>query len=154
MSATTTNTGGILKTNFDYSKLFIYGNQWKNYSYTNGTGSTVNLTKGQIMGLIFSSSKVTPQVSTAIDGSQKPFGILANNYTVANGATVTVSVCVYGQVAVEGLTFGGSDTITTRISLDDNAGTPNKTYIGTIESLLIGIGINPITTTENTGFDN
>jgi len=154
MSQTTSYAGGILTANYDYSKLFLFGCKMRTATYTNSTGSTVNMAKGQIIGRINSSAKVKEQVSTAIDGSQVPRGILANNYTVANGATVTVTYCYQGEVDAAGIVFSSTDTMATPISLDDNAGTPNKTKIGVIEDLLVGIGIIPITVTENTGFDN
>jgi hypothetical protein len=147
-------TSGIQVNQFDYSKIFIGGNRYKTATYTNGTGSTVNLVAGTIMGRITSSNKVTPQVSSATNGSQVPMGILAAPYTVANGASVTVTYCVAGDVAREQITLGGSDTFATAITVNDSAGTPNTVPMGTIEDILIRSGIITVVTTENTFADN
>lgn len=148
-------TSGILVTQFDYSKLFIWNNYFRTATYINKTGGTFTPTKGMVLGRIFSSNNVTGQVSTAIDGSQMPMGVLANNYpAVANNGTLTVTYCMWGKVAREGLTLGGSDTLATVITLNDSAGTPNTTQIGTIEDILIRSGIITEATTENTLADN
>lgn len=150
-------TSGILVTQFDYSKLFIWNPQFKTATYTNDTGDTVTLTKGMLMGRIYSSAKVKQSVSTAEDGSQLPIGVLANNYTVANGASVTVTFCVAGHVAREGITFAGSDAFTTLLYSGDDTNSPPDTVkigLGPLEDFLVGRGIIPIATTENTAADN
>lgn len=155
MSAVTTLTGGMLITQFDYSKLFIWNPKTRTGTYTNGTGGTVDLLKGRIFGRIAANNRVTPQVSTAIDGSQVPRFILANDYLqVANGATITVTFAISGEIAREGVIFGGSDTYATVITLNDSAVTPNTTAIGTIEDLLWNAGLQTVATTENTYPDN
>ena len=147
-------TAGMLTTQFDYSKLFIWSNKFRTASYTNPTGSPITLTAGTIMGRVFSTNKVYPQVSTATDGSQVPMGILQNTYVVAGSATVTVSYCVCGDVAREQIILGGSDTFATVISLNDSASPANTVKFGTIEDILIRSGIVTVATTENTIADN
>lgn len=151
-SSTTSYAAGILTTQFDYAKCFFFANRFRTGQYTNGTGSSVDLAAGTILGTIFSSNKLTPQVSTATDGSQVPVGILANNVTVANGATVTLTYCWQGDVDTSQLTFGGSDTLATTISLTDSG--TDTVIIGTIESILVSKGINPQTVVDNTIADN
>lgn len=151
-SASTSYSGGLLTTQFTNGSVFVWEPRFRTGTYTNGTGSAVNLTTGTLMGVISSSNKLTPHVSTATDGSQVPRGVLAHDYTVANGATVTLSYCFQGDVDSALLTFGGSDTLATAITLTDSA--TNTVGIGTIEQLLVAIGINPITVTENTLADN
>lgn len=147
-------TSGILVTQFDYSKLFIWNNFMRTATLTNSSGGTLTYAKGTVLGRIFSSNKVYPAVSSAINGSQVPMGVLANDYTVANSASVTVTYCISGKVARELLIFGGSDTLATIITLNDSAGTPNTTQIGTIEDILNRSGIITESMTENTLADN
>lgn len=156
-NSTSSYSNGQLITQFDYSKLFLFNNRFFYYTYRNSTGSSASLVAGTLMGRQSSGShvgEVIPQVSSATDGSQVPMGILARDYTVANGATATVMICVAGDVDTSLLTFGGSDTMATVISLPDSAGTPNLTKIGCIQDLLMSKGIFPIVSTDNTIADN
>ena len=147
-------TAGMLVTQFDYSKLFIWGNRFKTASYTNGTGGTVVLAKGTVLGRVYSSNKVAANLSTATDGSQVPMGVLQNEYSVLSGATVTVSYCIAGDVAREGLILGGSDTLATVILANNSSAAATTTQLGTIEDILIRSGIITVATTENTRADN
>lgn len=153
--STTTYSGGILKTQFDYSKLFVWNNRYRTATYTNPSGSAAaTLSFGMLIGRISASSKILPQVSTATDGSQVPIGVLRGNYVVPASGTITITYCYTGDVDFDGLVFGGSDLLTTVITLNDSASTPNTVKIGTIEDLLVARGINPIATTDNTTPDN
>jgi|SRR6185437_2277536 len=147
-------SSGLLVTQFDYSKLFIWNPRFRTATYTNTTGSTVSLLKGTVMGRIMTSNKVTPALSTATDGSQIPMGVLQQEYdNIANNASVIVSYCVAGDVAREGLIFyNGTDTLATVITLTDSA--TNTVKIGTIEDILIRSGIITVATTDNTLADN
>jgi len=106
---------GMLTVNFDNSKIFVWDNRFNKATYTNGTGSPVTLALGRLLGRISSSQKVTGHVSTATDGSEQPIGVLADDYTVAPGASVVVTFCDGGDVAQEKLILGGSDTLATLI---------------------------------------
>lgn len=147
-------SSGILVTQFDYSKLFIWNNYFRTATYTNATGSTVTLAKGTIMGRVDATNKVYPQVSTATDGSQVPRFILANAYTVLNGASVTVTYCTFGKVALEGVVLGGSDTLATPILASDSSAAATTTRLGLILDLLAENNIILESTTENTYADN
>lgn len=153
-TSSTSYSGGLLTTNYDNSNLFLANNRFQTATYTNGTGSSVTLAEGTLMGRVFSNNKVLPQVSTAVDGSQMPIGVLKGSYTVANGASVTVTFCYSGDVTSDMLTLGGSDTLATVIVMPDNAGTPNTTKMATIGDALRWHGINPISRSENTLYDN
>ena len=147
----------ILTTNFDTTKIFIGDNRYKTATYTNGTGSTVTLAKGTLLGRIFSTNKVTPHVSTATNGSEYPVGVLAEDYTVANGASVDVSFCYGGDINQGKLTLGGSDTLATVITRTyTDSGTDTVAVpMGTIEDLIVSrTHINLVASTENTGYDN
>lgn len=150
MSATTTYANGVLSTTFDNAKRFIFNNQYITATYTNGTGSSVTLSAGRIMGLIFSTNKVTPRLTSGVtNGSQVPYGILADTYTVANGATVTVTLCISGQVDASLISdVADPADLTATVTMTDSA--TNTLVTGTIESIMVSKGLIPITVTQNT----
>lgn len=139
---------------FSQKNPFIWNSRYNTITaqYTNSTGSTVDLAKARIMGRIATTGKLLPQVSTATDGSQVPMGLLAEDYSVANGATVNVTLCIQGDVDANMIGFGGSDTLATVISLTDSA--TNTVKIGTIGDILTRGGILPIASTEMNYADN
>jgi hypothetical protein len=141
--------------NYDTTKLFLGRNKYKTATYTNNTGDTVTLSAGRLMGRIISSAKVAPQTGTATDGSEIPRFVLADTYTVANGASQTVTLCYAGMVASGELIFNGSDSLTT--PLDEYMTSPTTDYdrIGILEDLLIANShIELIAGTELTANDN
>lgn len=152
MGATTTYSGGVLKTVFDYDKLFIGNNRYITATFTNGTGAAIELSMGRLMGRIYSTALVTTQVSSATNGSQVPLGVLADDYIVAAGTSETVSICVGGDVSNELLIFGGSDTLTTAITLTDSGS--QTVGIGIISDILVRGGFNIISNIQNTQADN
>lgn len=154
MSSSSSYANGILSTSFNNAKRFIFDNQYITASYTNGTGSSVTLPAGRIMGLIFSTNKVTPRLTSGVtNGSQVPYGILASDYTVANGATVTVTLCISGQVDASLISdVADPADLTATVSLTDSGSA--TVVIGTIESIMVSKGLIPITVTENTYLDN
>lgn len=154
MATTTTYANGLLTTQFDYSKTFIWNGRYRTGTYTNSSGSPVTISNGQLIGRIFASHLLAPQVSTATDGSQIPIGVVRGSYTVANGASVTINYCYSGDIEVAALVFGGSDTINTVILLNSSVPAATTTQIGTIEDLLVARNINPISATDNTHQDN
>lgn len=134
----------MLITNFDVSKIFIWNNRYNKATYTNSTGSSVTLVKGTLLGRITSSGKVVPHTSAATDGSQNPLGILADDYTVANGASVDVTYCDGGDVAKDKVILGSGDTMTTAVGT-----------LGTIADLIgRNTTIKLVDSTELTGYDN
>jgi hypothetical protein len=148
-------TSGVLVTQFDYSKLFIWGNLFRTGTYTNATGSTVTLPKGTVMGRVLATNKVYPCISTLTDGSQIARFVLAQDVTVANTASATVTFCIHGKVAREGLIFNnGTDTLATVQLFNTSAAAATTTQAGTNEDLLWAAGIITEATTENTIADN
>lgn len=127
-----TFSGNILKTNYNRDKIFIFENRYKNGSYTNGTGDDVDLALGTVMGRITSSGKWKPWDATATDGSEQPRGVLAAAYSVADGATQSISICISGDVAQEQLVFTGEgqtlETVVTH-TYNDTASPANTTSI-------------------------
>lgn len=139
-------TNSQLTVTFDTSKTFIRNNNYKSYDYTNGGGAPVQLNGGALMGQISASQKVKPLVSTAVDGSQFPIGILATDYIVAAGATVSVRVCVSGSVVKSKVLFDQTapDTLATVVS--------DRTLEARIGADTVGVLL--IDSVENTNYDN
>lgn len=128
----------------DSSKMFIRNNEFKTSEYTNGGGAAVTLNGGALLGKIAATGKVVPLTSAAVDGSQYPVGVLATDYTVAAGATVSVRYCVAGSVVKTKVLFDGTDTMATVIE--------HKRLEDRIASDTAGILL--IESTENSQFDN
>lgn len=67
------------------------------------------LVRGAVLGLVTASGEVKLSVDTAVDGSEVPHSILAQDAD-ATAAAVTVPVYLAGQFNQEALTFGGAHT--------------------------------------------
>jgi len=141
----TLNTGNQATTNYDVSKIFIFGNQFQKESYNNDGYDPVDLAAGTVMGRVTATGKVVPLQSDASDGSQLPVGILNENHTVNEGDTVDVAVCIAGSVAEE------------KVILVKVGDTLNTVIDGRrIRDRIAGdtMGIKLVVTDELTGFDN
>lgn len=138
------NTGQQAITNYDVSKIFLWNNRYENGEFTNSLYDDVTLRAGRLMGRVASSGKLKEHNSSATDGSQFPIGILANDHLVEAGDTVTVSICIAGDVAEEKVILYGSDTMATPIS--------SREIRDRIASDTAGIVLR--STTELTGYDN
>jgi len=141
---TTLNTRSQLNSNFDFTKLFIFENNYKKADFTNSTGGDVVLTIGMLVGKITASGKLLQLKSAAVDGSQLPVGVLAENITVPDTVTVQLTYCVGGHVNENLLVFDGADTLDTVVSAK------------TLGDRLIGdtLGIYPTPASANTKPDN
>ena len=143
MEATTVlNTGSQLNTNYDSSVVLLGKNTFENEQYTNGTGITVTLTAGTVMGRIAATGKLLPVVIAAVDGSQFPVGILASTVTVLNAATADVSLCVTGEVASEKLIFNAAETLSSIVSTRQ------------LRDYLAAAGIKVLVSDKLSGYDN
>ncbi|HTH58244.1 MAG TPA: head decoration protein [Cyclobacteriaceae bacterium] len=139
----TLQTNNQLTNNYDVSKIFVWQNRFNDASYTNGGGAPVTLVAGTVMGRITATGLVVPLVSTAVDGSQIPVGILNQDVVVAPGATMNVSLCNQGDVVESLLTFSnGTDTMDTTVS-----GRKLRDHVQ-------AQGIHLVGGTDLTGFDN
>lgn len=137
-------TNSQLTVTFDTSKTFVRNNEYRSYDYTNSGGAPVQLNGGALMGRVAATGKVVPLASASVDGSQYPFGILATDYTVAAGATVSVRVCVSGTVIKSKVLFDAADTINTVVE--------DKSLETRIGSDTVGILL--LDSTENSDYDN
>jgi hypothetical protein len=142
---TITNTGNQLTTNYDFSEVLLGNNTFEKATLINLSGAVESLSIGTVLGRVSATGNVTLCVSTAVDGSQNPFAVLASSTTeLADDATTAVSICDFGDVASEKLTFGGSDTLATVVG--------GRRFLDLIPSNSRGIKL--ITSTDLTGFDN
>lgn len=138
-----TSTNNQLTTNYDVSKIFIWGNRFKTESYNNATYDPIDLLAGTVMGRVAATGKIVALDSAASNGSQFPVGVLNQNWTIADGETQDVSICDMGDVAEEKLIFTETgddlDTIVDGRQLRDH---------------LAVLGIKVVPGTELTDFDN
>lgn len=109
---------GIAIFNRDITKIFLANHTSQKVQYTNSTGSPVTILAGRLMGRVTTSQKVLPHVSTATDGSQWACGIAMDDYVVANGVTITMTICDGGEVAEEKVILAGAETLSTVITDD------------------------------------
>jgi len=143
-SSTPVQTNSQATFTFDTSKTFIRDNEFKSFDYTNGSGADLQLNGGALMGQIAATGKVVPLSSGATDGSQYPVGVLATDYLVANGATISARLCIAGSVVKSKVLFDGTDTMATIIE--------DRTLENRIGSDTVGIIL--IESTENSEYDN
>ncbi len=138
------NPAGQVTTDYDLSKLFIWNNRFESDSYLNNSGyNPLTLKAGTIMGRVASSNTLAPCISGALDGSQYPIGVLAQDvYSLAQGASQKVSICINGDVNSYLLIFLGGDSLTTVINGR------------TMQDWLQSYGLLIRTSTEMTDFDN
>jgi len=136
------NTGNqaIIKT--ETAKMFVWNNRYEDADYTNGTGDTVVLAKGTLLGRIHATGKVVPLTSAAVDGSQFPLGVLNEDWSVEDGATQKVSFCVDGDVVEDKIVLQGADTLDTVVSSRR------------LRDHLKAQGIKLVKATEHTAYDN
>ncbi len=138
------STGNKRVTNYNTEKLFIWENTFVSATYTNSTGSEVTLEEGTVMGRIATTGLVVPLEFDASDGSQFPIGILNGTYTVANGGSITVSICDSGEVNENLLVLEYGTTLNSVIS--------SKRLRDRIGSDTVGVKLRA--STEMTDYDN
>lgn len=134
-----------LNTKIDLSQIFLGGNKTLTATYTNGSGSAVTLTPGQVFGRITASAKVALQDKDSTDGSQSArFVLMSSHASVANGADATVTLCYAGDVDASKLVWGSGESLTTAVG---TAGINQDILIANSQLILV-------TGIENTQFDN
>ena len=72
-----------------------------------------NYARGTVLGIITADGKCTISNSTAENGSEEIYAVLADD-TDASGGDKTATVYYTGEFNINKLTFGGSDTAATR----------------------------------------
>lgn len=103
-------------TNFDTTKVFLRDNRFVEVTYTNPSGAAVaELKKGDVFGRVASTEKVLPLDKDATTGEQYPLGVLVEDLDVAASGTVTLTLCVSGDVEETELNFPAGTDLTTVI---------------------------------------
>jgi|TARA_R110001599_G_scaffold349527_1_gene577986 hypothetical protein len=134
-----------LFTNYDVSKIFVWDNHYIIGEMKNSSASEVTVAVGTVVGRIHATGKINPLTSTATDGSKWPVGILADEYTIAAGATINVGVCVSGGVVQDKIVLVlAGDTLDTVID--------TRQLRDRIASDTLGVRLVP--STELSGTDN
>jgi len=137
-------TGNFLAADSDRQKVFIFNNEFESGTLLNSSGGELTYAIGTLLGRIAATGKLIPLTSAAVDGSQYPVGVLADEITLADAAEGTVTIAISGDVRADALVLDGSDTLDTVVEL--------KTIGDRIKSDTIGIRL--VEVTDNTFFDN
>ncbi len=141
----TVQTGDQLTVNTDLSRIFLWENRYSTASYNNSTYATQVIKAGTLLGRIAANQFVAPCISTAVDGSQIPRGILADDMTILAGAIVNMPFCTDGDVAADKVIFLGAgdgfNTLVNNVSLRDRIAADT-------------VGIRLINSDEQTNYDN
>lgn len=132
---------------YNYDKLFRFNNSTIEGEYTNSSGSEVTLELGTLMGRNNTSGKFELFDSQTATSYQGTVGVLAEEWTVGDGETVTITLVNSGDIRRSGIVLtgdSGSDTLDTVV--DGN----------TIEDIIIirTKGVRLVDRTENTKADN
>lgn len=136
-------TANQITTDYDLSKIFLLNNRYENDTYLSNSGyATLTLLAGSVMGRIAATNQLTYCQSGALDGSQFPIGVLAQDVTLLAGQTQQVAICIFGDVASAKLIFVGGDNLNTVISGR------------TMKDHLQGYGVLVRVGTEMTDYDN
>lgn len=136
------NTGVQATINTDLSRIFLWENRYASGQFTNDIYDPLVMKAGKLLGRVAATQKLALCDTDSTDGSQYPVGILAEDVTIEDGETKTVSYCIYGDVAEDKIILNGNDTLGSVVS-----GQSLRDRIG-----MIGVRIIP--STEMTAFDN
>lgn len=135
----------MLRVNSDTSKIFVFNNRFSTgESKANSTYDDATWLQGTLLGRVSATGKLVPLVSSAVDGSQYPVGILAEDSIIPAGDSATLTFCVAGDVVEDKVVLNEGDTMDTAIS-----GRTIKDRIGADT-----VGIKLVGNDELTGFDN
>lgn len=143
-----TQNGSQLHVDNDFSKIFIWNNEYEQFQFQNNTGALASFSAGLLLGRDAVSGNVVPLDSgNNVNGEAIPIGVLAQDISDIADAAVLADqfVCINGGVAKGKLILeNGADTVETVIDgrrLGDRIKADTK-------------GIRLIDGDELTGFDN
>ena len=109
-------SGGIRTTTYQNTRVFIFNNTFLEGIMNNSTYDPITYPKGTLLGRISASGILVPLVAGASNGSQFPVGVLAGDYTIQDGDSVTVSMCVSGEINLNALVLVAGTTLNTVIT--------------------------------------
>jgi hypothetical protein len=150
---TALQTGSQLTTNYNLSKIFLGANRFRKGSFKNTGAAAVTLKAGTLMAKVNAIAVDTTNVvgylrkfdSANTEGGAIPVGILAQDITVAAGATVeNVNYCIAGDFDLDALVLpNGTDTLATVVN-----GKAIREHI-TAETQLIGVSVDQMSAYDN-----
>lgn len=141
------NTGQQLTTDYDLSKIFLWNNRYENDSYVNNSNyNPQTILAGTVMGRVTTTGYLQPCNAAAVDGSQRPIGILAQDIIqLAGGQSKQAAICVSGDVSADKITFLFGDNLETVVD--------GRRFRDRIQADSVGIKL-IFNSTEMTDFDN
>lgn len=141
------NTGQQVTTDYELGKIFIYNNRYENDSYVNNSNyNPQNLYAGTVMGRVTTTGYLQPANAAAVDGSQRPIGILAQDVLgLAGGSSRKCSICVSGDVDANKVIFLFGDTLETVAD--------GRRFRDRIQADTVGVKL-VFNSTEMTDYDN
>lgn len=115
VGATTNQING----KYNYEQIFIFDNKYlSGQTFLNDTGAEADFDEGLVVGRIAADRKLVPLDPAAVDGSQYPVGILARGTgTLAIAGETTVTICNYGDVNENAVSFEGATTLDSIVDL-------------------------------------
>lgn len=148
---TVLDTSNQLYNNYDFRKLFVYDNEYSEYTFKNNTGASATFEAGLLLAKDNSDNTLVPlDASNTTNASNIPIGILAQDLgtAIANGGTqANVSFCFKGHVARNMIIF--QDSVN-----DDFDSVITQANGRTIEDLLLVQNIKAVESVDLTDFDN
>jgi hypothetical protein len=141
------NTGQQITTDYELGKIFLWNNRYENDSYVNNSNyNPQTILAGTVMGRVTVTGFLQPSNAAAVDGSQRPIGILAQDIIgLASGSTRRASICVAGDVDANKCIFLFGDTMETVAD--------GRRFRDRIQADSVGIKL-IFGSTEMTDFDN
>ena len=105
-------TSNQLFVDYDYSKIFIFNNDYIKGDLLNNTGAERDFMPGTLLGRISATGKLVELDPTVADGSQFPVGILKTCVlALDDAAEASVNACNGGEVAEEMLILKAGVTL-------------------------------------------
>jgi hypothetical protein len=97
---------------YDYSKLFLWNNQYRKVNIANASGSVLSLSAGMVIGAVGS----TYGIYKSGTSNMSIVGVLAETLDIANGSNADVSIAISGRVNGSLLILDGTDTLDTVVN--------------------------------------
>lgn len=148
---TSRDTSNALFNNFDFRKIFVYGNRYERLTFKNNTAAGATFQAGLLLAKDNTDNTIVPlDVSNVANANNIPIGILGQNLDTsiaAGGTQANVIFCHTGDVARDKIIF--QDSVN-----DDFDSVVAQANGRTIEDLLLVLGIKAVVSTDLTDFDN
>jgi hypothetical protein len=140
------NTGQQITTDYDLSKIFVWDNRYENDTYVNNSNyNPETILAGTVMGRVTNTGYLQPCSASAVDGSQNPIGVLAQDViNLPGGSSQKCYICVSGDVMAEKLIFFFGDSLDTIVN--------GRRFKDRLQADTVGIKL--VYRTEMTDFDN